>query len=61
MTGQRNQKPALIWEINITTQADATPNDSSSFEDWLDKSHQVVERWFFSLIAGDLRQQFGGN
>jgi uncharacterized protein (TIGR04255 family) len=60
-SGQAKGKPAIIWEIHVLSAEDAVPQDRQQFETWLQASHDVAERWFFAIIAGDLERQFEGS
>lgn len=58
-SGSKNNKPALVWEVNIHSIGDAVPQAIDDFEKWLVAAHEVVENWFFSMIKGDLEKEFG--
>jgi uncharacterized protein (TIGR04255 family) len=57
--GLANEAPAMVWELTAEGKF-PTPIDRESFGEWLDYSHDVLENWFFSLIAGDLLTEFRG-
>lgn len=59
-TGQRDGKPALIWETMCQSAGDDLPRMPDGFEAWLDESHALVNDWFFKLIDGDLLRRFSG-
>jgi len=56
--GERDGKPALIWETTVNASFDRDPSATADFSAWLSDSHEVAENWFFTLIAGDLEEQF---
>ncbi|MBI3493798.1 MAG: TIGR04255 family protein [Acidobacteria bacterium] len=54
-------KPALILDMSVeTAKANEVPGDRASFAAWLDSAHELIERWFFTLIAGELEASFRG-
>lgn len=60
-TGQVNGESALIWQFEARSSRDAvshalTPVDD--VEEWLDKAHQNIERWFFGLAQGSLLEGY---
>lgn len=57
-TGKYDEIPALILDLNVRVTGDDVPQDAASFEHWLSEAHLVVETWFFTLIRGNLEQQF---
>lgn len=57
-TGLRKGKPALVWELHVVSTNEQAPQDGATFEAWLQRSHDVVEQWFFALIEGALERQF---
>lgn len=57
VTGTREGKPALLWELMATT-GSAVPQSEQEFADWLGSAHAILETWFFSLIKGNLEKQF---
>ncbi|MFO8074188.1 MAG: TIGR04255 family protein [Polyangia bacterium] len=59
-TGAKQERPALLWELNILSQDDQVPQDEHAFEKWLTQAHEVIELWFFALIEGDLERMFEG-
>lgn len=58
--GQRNNKPALIWETLVQTTRDRIPKMPDGFSAWLTKSHDLTDDWFFKLIEGELERRFSG-
>lgn len=59
-TGDRRGKPSLLWELTILSTNDDAPADAAAFETWLGGAHDIVEKWFFALIEGELDQAFNG-
>jgi uncharacterized protein (TIGR04255 family) len=58
--GQRNGKPALIWETLVQAARDHMPAIPAGFSDWLTKAHELTDDWFFKLIEGELERRFSG-
>jgi len=61
LTGERENKPALIWETVVGSGSASAPADPAGFRLWLDAAHQVSEDWFFKLIEGELERTFDGS
>ena len=61
-TGSVRQENGLIWELMFLASGKDAPQltNIDGFMAWVDNAHDVVERWFFSLIEGDLHKQFKG-
>jgi len=57
-TGTKKERPALIWDLNITSSNNECPQNIEHFKNWLITAHDVAEKWFFALIEGDLERQF---
>jgi len=58
--GQRNNRPAIVWETIVETVGSDLPKMPSDFEEWLDSAHSVTDDWFFKLIEGELERRFSG-
>lgn len=56
--GEVRGSRAIIWDMTITANVDRDRNAVADFESWIEVAHEVIEQWFFTLIAGDLEQQF---
>jgi uncharacterized protein (TIGR04255 family) len=56
--GKRSDRPALIWDLSARSEKDKTPQNAAGFEEWLQRAHEVIESWFFSLIQGKLEAEF---
>lgn len=52
-------RSAMVWDLTAEGKF-RIPIDRQTFGEWLDYSHGVIENWFFSLIAGDLLEEFKG-
>jgi uncharacterized protein (TIGR04255 family) len=52
----------LIWEISVHSKDEDAPKltELETFWSWLGSAHDVIEKWFFKLIEGDLEKQFRG-
>ncbi|QOJ35219.1 MAG: TIGR04255 family protein [Nitrospira sp.] len=59
-TGERNGRPSLIWETIVISNGNDVPKLSEDFMGWLDAAHDLADKWFFTLIEGDLHRQFSG-
>ncbi|MBU1661088.1 MAG: TIGR04255 family protein [Chloroflexi bacterium] len=62
-SGRKGQDLGLIWELMVHSQNEDAPQLTAleTFWAWLCKAHDdVIEKWFFALIEGDLEQQFRG-
>ena len=59
-TGQRHDKPAIIWETTVQSAKNAMPPMPDGFEPWLDAAHKITGDWFFKLIDGELKRRFSG-
>lgn len=57
-TGQKEGKPALLWEINFPSTKQDVPQMPEGFSDWLKGAHELIERWFFELVRGRLLESF---
>ncbi len=57
--GRRADKAAIVWELMVLS-ADAQVPDLDELPQWLSEAHDVIERWFFRLIEGDLYGLFQG-
>lgn len=57
-TGKKADIPALIFEISVQTGGEDMPTMPEGFENWIEKTHDVIEDWFFKLIAGELEKRF---
>jgi uncharacterized protein (TIGR04255 family) len=59
-TGQKDGRPAIFWETTVRSSGDATPSLPDAFPAWLDAAHRITDKWFFTLIEGDLHRRFEG-
>lgn len=57
-SGQREEKPAVIWEVALQSLGADVPKDVTAFQAWLQSAHELLDEWFFSLIEGDLLAEF---
>ena len=58
--GQKNDSPALVWDLLFIS----VGNDVPGFDElaqWLSDAHDILEKWFFTLIEGDLYHEFKGD
>jgi uncharacterized protein (TIGR04255 family) len=57
-TGQKEDKPAILWETTVQSAGDAVPNMPEGFPEWVDAAHEITDDWFFKLIEGELERRF---
>lgn len=57
-TGQIGNKPILRWETMVLCSGSDVPKMPDAFGEWLSAAHNVLDDWFFKLIAGDLETSF---
>ncbi len=58
-TGRRQGQLALLWDLSVVwTEAEGL--DLARFVEWVADAHQLIENWFFTLIAGPLYDRFRG-
>jgi len=55
--GLVNGKPSFIWTIEIHLQEEV-PQTYEGVISWLDKAHEIAEKWFFELSDGPLLESF---
>jgi uncharacterized protein (TIGR04255 family) len=59
-TGQREEKPAILWETTVQSMGGDLPNMPDGFPAWIDAAHEITADWFFKLIEGELERRFQG-
>ena len=59
-TGQKEEKPAILWETTVQSVGDDLPAMPGGFPDWIDAAHEITDDWFFKLIEGELERRFQG-
>lgn len=64
-TGKReapegSPKPALIWHSLFTSESKVTVERKDDIMRWVASGHDLINGWFFTLIEGDLLEQFRG-
>jgi len=57
-TGKRGEAPAVVWEHHVLSKKEGAPGLAEGFREWLEQAHEVAERWFFTLVEGDLLAAF---
>lgn len=60
VTGKSLDRPALIWQLEAQARDADTPQDAQGLSQWLEEAHSVIEKWFFTLSAGELLNGFKG-
>jgi uncharacterized protein (TIGR04255 family) len=58
--GEREGKPAIVWEIQVKTKQGYAPKTAVAIASWLEQAHEVAEKWFFLLCRGNLLDSFEG-
>jgi uncharacterized protein (TIGR04255 family) len=56
--GEKNKRPALIWETVVQSIKTDVPNTKKEMQEWAEKSHDLTHNWFFKLIEGELLEEF---
>jgi len=59
-TGQKDKRPALLWETIVQSAEDGIPQMPRNFSEWLEAAHNITHEWFFRLIEGDLERKYRG-
>jgi uncharacterized protein (TIGR04255 family) len=59
-TGERQAKPAILWETVVESVGKEVPQIPRDFQTWLQEAHELSSDWFFKLIAGELEKNFAG-
>jgi uncharacterized protein (TIGR04255 family) len=61
-TGNIGQAEGLIWELTFRSLGNDAPrlDNITEFLAWLNGAHDIIEKWFFSLIEGELHDSFKG-
>lgn len=57
-TGQKNSRPAILWETTVQSVGNDVPAMPGGFPAWLESAHTVTSDWFFKLIEGELERRF---
>ena len=56
--GITSDPSSFLLEISIDSAKNAVPDSENGMMQWLDDAHDVVDKWFFGLIRGDLLTRF---
>lgn len=57
-TGRKQDKLALIWELQMRSTGPDVPDMPLAFDAWLTSAHELAEQWFFEIIKGELLESF---
>jgi len=57
-SGERDRKPALIWETAVRSLGESAHSFDREPEGWLADAHAITHNWFFSLIEGELHDKY---
>lgn len=60
-SGQKESRPALLWETLVESKGDDVPPMPKGFANWIDAAHTITDDWFFKLIEGELERRFSGD
>lgn len=58
--GKSKEKPALIMESAVQSDASKLPKMPEGFDQWIEDAHKLNHDWFFKLIEGELLRSFSG-
>ena len=50
----------IFWEFELASTDDFAPDikNTDKFIEWLDSAHSVIHEWFFSIVEGELLENF---
>lgn len=54
--GKNQDKDGIILQLAV--HSEKLDNEEAAFENWLTGAHAVIEKWFLTLISGNLKKQF---
>jgi uncharacterized protein (TIGR04255 family) len=57
-TGIHNLRPALIWELVLSSNIASSPADQPHVIKWLDGAHVHIEQAFFAMLTDLAKQRF---
>ena len=60
-TGQKDNRPAILWETMVQSVEGDVPPMPAGFETWIDAAHTITDDWFYKLIEGELERRFDGD
>jgi uncharacterized protein (TIGR04255 family) len=60
-SGQKDSRPALLWETLVESKGTDVPTMPKGFANWIDAAHTITDDWFFKLIEGELERRFSGD
>lgn len=55
-TGQKQGRPALVWETLVRSAGEDLPELPAGFEAWIDQAHEIALDWFQKMISGELER-----
>lgn len=56
----KTPRPALIWHSHLTSDHRVAVEGKADIMEWVESGHDLINGWFFTLIEGDLLEQFRG-
>ena len=56
--GEANGSPCIIFEILVRTLQEPMPQTADELVTWIQRAHDVVDKWFFALTRGSLLEEF---
>jgi uncharacterized protein (TIGR04255 family) len=60
-SGTSQNQPAFLWDLRFLSIDADLPRMPEDFSGWLEASHELIEKWFFSLSEGSLLNSFLSN
>jgi len=56
--GTTNKREALIWETQVQSLREDTPDKLDQLLQWVDEAHNLTHDWFFKMIEGELLEKY---
>ena len=57
-SGTHADRPSLIMETAVRSEAPDLPRMPDGFEEWIEAAHKLTDDWFFKFIEGELERRF---
>lgn len=54
-SGQKEARPALLWETLVESRGDSVPPMPEGFGGWIDAAHAITDDWFFKSLRENLK------
>lgn len=49
-------KESLIWMLSVNANGNDVPHNKEEILNWVEKAHDLIEKWFFMLLSDELRR-----